>query len=141
MQHANRKAHALAKSLRRQMPEAEEKLWPHLRKKLLGGYKFRRQHPIGRFVVDFACVKEKLVVEIDGATHSTLVEREYDENRTLILQRFGWRVIRFSNDDVYSNVENVLENIYHHLSSTAAAGEVGPQGSEGATVVSVESNG
>jgi len=73
--------------------------------------KFRRQHPIGRYIVDFVTLDGKLIVEVDGATHSTSAELKRDEVRTEILEACGFLVVRVSNVDVYENLEGVLEMI------------------------------
>lgn len=103
------------KSLRRNLTDAESKLWQDLRGRRLQGYKFRRQHPIDDYVADFACISAKLAVEIDGATHSTEEELAHDRHRTAVLNRLGWRVIRFTNDEVYDDVDGVVEAIYAAL--------------------------
>lgn len=100
------KTHLLhARALRKNMTPQERKLWFLLRDRRFAGYKFRRQLPLGRFVVDFACWQAKLVIELDGGQHSENVD--YDELRTLWLARHGWRVVRFWNNDL-DNVEGVL---------------------------------
>ena len=97
------------------MTDAEAKLWAELRGRRLGGFKFRRQHPIENYVADFACISARLVVEIDGATHSEPHEIEYDAKRTLLLEGLGWCVIRFTNNDVFEDVDAVVEAIYEAL--------------------------
>ena len=87
-----------AKELRQPLTPPEARLWNILRDRRLGGFKFRRQHPIGRFIVDFYCLQVRLVVELDGPTHEDQVE--YDEVRTEWLQAQGHHVIRFSNQQV-----------------------------------------
>jgi len=94
--------------MRREPTEAEKKLWRLLRSKQLAEYKFRRQHPIGPYIADFACFKAKLV-ELDGGQHAERVE--YDDQRTAAMQRDGWRVLRVWNPDVMSNAEGVAETI------------------------------
>ena len=79
---------------------------------MIDGHHFRRQHPIGPYVADFACVIAKLVVEVDGGTHSTDQEQAHDRRRDAYLRRQGWRVCRVWNDDVYRNTEGVLDAIY-----------------------------
>lgn len=106
-----------AKRLRKDMPNAEYKLWQGLRCKQIAGQHFRRQHPIGNYVVDFACVKERLIVEVDGYGHVTEFERAQDAKRTEYLQAQGWRVIRFNNLDVYEDLDSVFEAIAGHLST------------------------
>jgi len=75
------------------MTIAERKLWQALRDKQLNGHRFRRQHPIGKYIADFACIERKVVVELDGGQHQDHVA--YDERRTAFLQENGWRVLRF----------------------------------------------
>lgn len=103
------------KSLRRNLTDAEAKLWSELRGRRLQGSKFRRQHPIQHYVADFACISAKLVVEIDGTTHSEAHEIDYDATRTKFLEKLGWRVIRFTNDDLFDDVDGVVEAIYEAL--------------------------
>jgi very-short-patch-repair endonuclease len=91
------------------MTPSENILWQHLRKKRLSGILFRRQHPISNFIVDFYCHEARLVIEIDGDIHNQQENKEYDENRTFELEKFGLKVIRFSNDDINNNITKVLE--------------------------------
>ncbi len=99
-----------ARRLRSKMTPAERLLWWKLKDEQLG-WKFRRQAPAGPFVLDFACVEILLAIEIDGATHGTESERRYDANRTQYLEHNGWRVIRFWNDEVFQNLNGVVESI------------------------------
>jgi very-short-patch-repair endonuclease len=98
-----------AQQLRRRMTGLERKLWQRLRRKQVNGLRFRRQHPIDRFIVDFYCPEHRLVIEIDGAVHTTQVE--YDEVRTEWLEARGYRVLRFTNQEVRHRLDNVLEAI------------------------------
>jgi very-short-patch-repair endonuclease len=100
-----------ARELRQGQTEAEHELWRRLRNRLLGGFKFVRQEPIGPYFADFVCREEKLVVEVDGATHSTDDERRQDQTREQFLHDQGYRVARFGNDEVYRNIEGVLDTI------------------------------
>ena len=102
---------ARARELRRPLTPAGATLWEGLRRKQLYGLKFRRQHPIFRFVVDFFCNQHKLVVEVDGAHHAEPEQQAYDEVRTEWLEQRGYRVIRFTNREVSSNIEGVLQEI------------------------------
>ena len=102
---------ARARESRREMTHQERKLWACLRAKQLYGLKFRRQHPIDRFILDFYCHQHKLAVEIDGPTHADPKQIAYDEARTAWLEQRGLRVIRFTNRDVDANLEAVLEEI------------------------------
>ena len=115
MKNADKKGHRLARRLRRDIPPAEDKLWQELRRKQIHGFHFRRQHPIGPYVADFACVKAKLVVEADGYGHSETHEIERDKKRTVYINKLGWRVIRFRNEDIYEGIDCVVEAIAEHL--------------------------
>ncbi len=114
-QQATRKVHpvilARARELRRPQTAQEAKLWQRLRNKQLYGLKFRRQHPIFRFILDFLCYRHRLVVEIDGAGHFEPDQQTYDKARTEWLEQQGFRVIRFTNREVDSNIEGVLQEI------------------------------
>ncbi len=92
-------------------------MWSLLRDQSLG-VKFRRQHPIGSFIVDFCCVEKKLVVELDGGQHAT--QTESDDKRTRFLNARGYRVLRFWNDDVMGDVDNVAEVIMGALAKVRA---------------------
>jgi very-short-patch-repair endonuclease len=92
------------------MTSAEKLLWWRLRRES-EGWKFLRQPPIGPFVVDFACIEARLAVEVDGATHSTAEEIDYDQRRTCYLEREGWRVVRFWNSEIFQNLDGVVETI------------------------------
>jgi very-short-patch-repair endonuclease len=98
-----------AKELRRDQTPAEQKLWARLRARQLFGLKFRRQHPIGRFIVDFCCVSHKLVVEIDGDSHAA--QPAYDQARTAWLEQHRYQVPRFTNREVSRQIVAVLEAI------------------------------
>ena len=101
-----------ARTLRKSMTNAERLLWRHLRAKQLKGMKFRRQEQIGRFVVDFVCYEKLLIIEADGGQHA--VEPEKDEERTLWLNAQGFRVLRFWNHEILTNVDGVLEVVREH---------------------------
>ena len=100
----------MAQAFRKNNVPAEALLWKVLRNRGLGGYKFRRQHPIGPYIVDFACVECKLIAEVDGETH--LSKRLVDEKRDLFLADEGWLVLRFWNTEVYDDLEPVKEAIF-----------------------------
>jgi len=101
--------YARARELRKAQTPIERRLWWRLRKRQLDGLHFRRQHPIGPFIVDFYCDKHRLIIELDGPSHDEQVE--YDEERTAWLEACGYRVIRFANKQVRNNLEGVLEAI------------------------------
>jgi very-short-patch-repair endonuclease len=100
-----------ARALRRDQTSAEAKLWRVLRNRALNGLKFRRQMPIERYVADFVCFEAKLVVEVDGATHSSEDELARDAVRTAMIERSGFAVLRILNVDIYDNLEGVREAI------------------------------
>jgi very-short-patch-repair endonuclease len=101
-----------ARELRSAMTDAEQLLWSCLRRKQLGGFRFRRQHPFERYVLDFYCCEAKLAIELDGGQHNDPSTKEYDDQRTAFLNKQGIQVVRFWNNDVLSNLEGVLESIY-----------------------------
>jgi len=101
-------ANARARQLRLNQTDAERRLWAALRDRRLVGYKFRRQRPIGPFIVDFVCIEHKLVIEADGGQHA---DNEADESRTAWLQGRGWRVLRFWNNEILANTRGVIETI------------------------------
>ena len=111
-QTAPAEAVARARKLRRNSTDAERKLWRALHSQLPKS-KWRRQMPVGPYVVDFACFSEKLVVELDGGQHAS--QADYDYDRTRFLQREGYRVMRFWNNDVIENIQGVLESIAANL--------------------------
>ncbi|HEY9213748.1 MAG TPA: endonuclease domain-containing protein [Ancylobacter sp.] len=100
-----------ARRLRRDQTGVEKKLWSHLRDRRLDGWKFRRQVPIDRYVVDFLCADARLVVELDGGQHTA----EGDAERTRLIESCGYIVIRFWNNDVTANTEGVLQRIAEAL--------------------------
>src|ERR1700738_210875 len=100
-----------ARKLRWSQTSAEAKLWQALRNRRLARWKFRRQHPIDRYVVDFVTLDGKLIVEVEGVTHSELLELARDKARSEVLEACGLLVVRVSNIDVYDNLEGVLEMI------------------------------
>ena len=102
-----------ARNLRVASTDVERVLWTHLRGRRLGNFKFRRQQPICGYIVDFACVETRLVIELDGGQHSEQVTQ--DAHRTAMLAKNGFRVMRFWNDEVLKNLEGVLEEILRQL--------------------------
>lgn len=101
--------HQVAKALRRPMTEAEEALWSVLRRNGVLDLHFRRQHPIGRFILDFYCAKHRLCVEVDGPVHDG--QRDADRARTDALERLNIRVLRFRNEEVLSDLPSVIRRI------------------------------
>ena len=106
-------SNAFARRLRRNETAAERMLWERLRNRQLGGHKFRRQVPLGKFVADFACYDEKLVVEVDGGQHAEC--QDDDAARTRWLESRGFRVLRFWNHEVSENLQGVLTVIVQAL--------------------------
>ena len=102
-----------AKTLRREGTDAERILWKRLRGRHLANHKFRRQHPIGPYIVDFVCLEQRLVVEIDGSQHA--VEQGRDAKRTAWLEAEGYRVLRFWNNEVLENLSGVFVTIERAL--------------------------
>ena len=102
---------ARARRLRASQTSAEARLWHALRGRRLAHWKFRRQHPIDKYVVDFVTMEGKLIVEVDGVTHGTDQELKRDAERTRSLEKLGFLVVRVTNIDVYENLGGVLEMI------------------------------
>lgn len=102
-----------SRKLRHELTDAELRLWRHLRSRQILGLKFRRQHPCGKYILDFACIEAQLVIEVDGGQHSE--QSAQDNERTLWLESTGWKVLRFWNNEVLENTEAVLSVIYKAL--------------------------
>jgi very-short-patch-repair endonuclease len=107
-----------ARRLRANTTGAEDILWRHLRRSPVLGTHFRRQVPIGRYVVDFACLATRLIVEVDGSQHAEGPVAESDKERTRWLEAEGYRVLRFWNNDITQNIDGVLEAIHSAISPT-----------------------
>ena len=99
-----------SRTLRHDMTDAEQHLWRHLRMRQMVAFKFRRQHPVDGYILDFACIGLKLAIELDGGQHAVNIET--DGIRTKALNQAGWTVLRFWNNDVLGNTESVLSEIY-----------------------------
>ena len=104
-----------ARELRKNPTEAEQQLWSQLRYRQLAGFRFRRQRPIGNYIVDFVCLERRLVIELDGGQHLTSID--YDVVRTTVLNAYGFRVIRFWNNQVLAEIDGVKEVILRALNS------------------------
>lgn len=104
-----------ARQLRRQQTNAEQLIWQLIRNRNLSGYKFRRQHPICGYILDFYCYDVKLAIELDGGGHNHDEQRLYDDERSRRLGREGIRILRLWNHDVLNATEDVLEEIYRQL--------------------------
>ena len=115
-----------ARRLRRDSTDAERRLWYHLRSRRFSGFKFRRQHPVGQYFADFACPKHRLIVELDGGQHVRDCER--DARRDRELEKHGYRVLRFWDNDVLARTQDVLAAIHDVLSSSP---QPSPQRGEG----------
>ena len=109
----NRNLKPFARKLRKNMTDAELTLWAKLRRKQLNGHTFYRQKNIGNYIVDFYCPGAKLVVELDGGQHAK--DKDYDERRDEFLQREGYRVLRFWNDEMLTNKDYVLQTVLREL--------------------------
>jgi very-short-patch-repair endonuclease len=105
--------HQISRDFRKEPTPAEDKLWKFLSNRKLIGHKFRRQHPIGPFIVDFCCIQSKLIIEVDGTVHD--FQKEYDQERELYLIDEGYHVIRFTNSEVLNNTPLVLNHIKNQL--------------------------
>jgi len=104
---------ARARSLRKNPTEAEKVLWGHLRCWQVDGYKFRRQQPLGNYIVDFVCLEHKLIVELDGGQHSEMINN--DAKRSAVLQSNGFRVLRVWNAEIFTNMEGVIDAVLAEL--------------------------
>jgi very-short-patch-repair endonuclease len=102
-----------ARILRKNMTDAERAIWQSVRNRQLSGFKFRRQRPIGPYIVDFVCAEKKIIIEIDGGQHA--LNTEHDDKRSEFLRNEGYRVLRFWNSDVLKEKNAVLEEILLNL--------------------------
>ena len=108
-------ANERARSLRKNQTGAERMLWRAIKQKQLGGCRFRRQHSKGLYIVDFICLEKKLIVELDGGQHGLPEQAAHDAKRDAWLEANGYHVARFWNDDVYANLDSVLNAILELL--------------------------
>jgi len=104
-------ANEIARKLRKTLTPAEKKLWNELRKLRSHGYHFRRQHPIEGFIVDFACLSQKVIIEVDGMQHQWPENSHWDAARDAHLLQLGYRVLRFGNGDVTGHLDGVVLEI------------------------------
>lgn len=111
----NKKLKARARELRKSMTEAESFLWQRIRRKQLKGRQFYRQKNIGNYIVDFYCPSAKVIVELDGGQHYTQEGIRRDQVRDKSLESLGFTVLRFSDREVFKNIEGVLERIFEQL--------------------------
>lgn len=124
--------------MRREPSDAERRLWSRLRDRQLGGYKFRRQVPVHGYIVDFACIETRMIVEVDGSQHFEPEAEKLDRHRDAELLRVGWRTIRFQADVVVKRTEDVLKTILaeleaHHAPENPPPNPL-PQAGEGAVL-------
>jgi very-short-patch-repair endonuclease len=117
-----------ARTLRNKQTDAENLLWLMLRDRRLAGFKFRREHPVGRYIIDFYCHEAKLAIELDGGGHNEDQTKEYDQLRSKELSGAGIRIERFWNNDVLSSLESVLEHIYRAIQETSESPSSAPSG-------------
>lgn len=101
------KSTSRARLLRKNQTPQESKLWKLLRNRNFHGLKFKRQHPVGKYIVDFVCIDKKIIIEIDGGLHNTPDKIKTDTSRTLYLESEGYKVIRFWNNEIDNNFEGV----------------------------------
>jgi very-short-patch-repair endonuclease len=106
---ANPQSYELARQLRQLPAPAEKRLWMALRRDKLNAEHFRRQHALGKYIIDFVCVKKKLAIELDGSQH--VEQEEYDIQRSAYLESLGYKVLRFWNDQVMKDIEGVMISI------------------------------
>ena len=106
-----------ARSFRKNMTDAENRVWYFLRNRRLNGYKFVREFVIGSYIADFVCREKKLIIELDGGQH--MEAAEYDKRRTEFLEKNGYRVLRVWNNEVFNNINGVLETILNLLQSAS----------------------
>ena len=114
----------LPRRLRNAPTDAESKLWQRLRHRQLDHCKFRRQHPVGDYILDFVCLERKIVIELDGSQH--LAQVEYDRIRTRFLESVGFIVLRFWNNEVFENLEGLLQVVLQTLRDRATPSPPNP---------------
>ena len=112
---APQKNFSYARENRKHLTMSEVKLWTHLRGRRLDGYKFRREHPISGFIADFYCHECRLIIEVDGGYHKGVEQRKYDVVRTYVLSEHKIKVVRFTNLEIFEDIEFVLDEIRAHL--------------------------
>src|SRR6185436_1076259 len=105
------KLYQYGRELRQESTEAEKLLWEELRNRKFNSLKFRRQHPLDKFIVDFYCNEKKIVLELDGGVHNEKINKEYDEARTAMLAGLNIIVLRFKNEEVIIDMQGVLKKI------------------------------
>ncbi len=108
-------ANERARALRKNQTEAERVFWRSVRSRQLDGHKFRRQQPIGEYIVDFICLEQKLIIELDGEQHACEPQKSLDKKRDAWLESLGYRVIRYWNHEIHENLHNMLSEIATYL--------------------------
>ena len=111
-----------ARNLRQNQTEVEKLLWKYLRNRRLNGVKFRRQHPIGPYIVDFVSIETSIVIEVDGGQHNTELGKKYDVRRKEYLRQAGYQVLRFWDNDIMKDTDAVLEVISKALTLPSPRG-------------------
>jgi len=106
------KKFTLARNLRKNSTDAENLIWNIVRNRRFYGLKFKRQYPIGKYIVDFVCIEKKLIIELDGGQHNIQDNINSDNERTLFLESSGYKVLRFWNNDIFNNLDSVLEKLH-----------------------------
>jgi len=112
---ASHKLFEFSKVLRKAQTDAEDTIWQNLRNRNILGFKFRRQHPLNKYIADFYCHEAKLIIEIDGGIHNQVDVLEHDKNRTYELAELGIHVLRFTNEEVNGSLEIILNTIRDYL--------------------------
>ncbi len=120
-----------AREPRKNSTDVERLVWQHLRAKRFANWKFKRQQPIGSYIVDFACLEARLIIELDGGQHAGQIE--YDAQRTAWLELQSFTVLRFWNNEVTENLEGVMQSILDHLNSRTLSPGPSPVKGEGGT--------
>lgn len=121
----------LARTLRHNQTDAENLLWRHLRNQQLSGFKFRRQYWIENYIVDFVCIKQGIVIELDGGQHASNAILASDKKRTAFLESRGFKVLRFWNNEILANTEGVLEHVLSVLNETTPHPTLSPRRGDG----------
>ena len=122
-----------ARDLRRAPTEAEDFLWQELRGRAFKSLKFRRQFPLGNYIVDFVCLERRLIIELDGGQHNEQADRQYDAARDAWLRSQGFRVLRFWNNEVFEDWEAVAEGIWKAANDSPSPPTPLPRGERGAS--------
>jgi very-short-patch-repair endonuclease len=113
-----------ARQLRQEMNDAEKRIWYRVRANRLGGHRFRRQYPMGQYIVDFVCLRSRLVVEIDGESHGHDAAERKDAQRAAWIEGRGFRVIRLRNDYVLNHTDEAIESIFNALKELGSPSSV-----------------